>query len=152
MLVSFLFVGTLYSQGDRNGIYLATAQLFGSVAMFYLSIKRGIGGNTKFDWIVFALAILSLIIWQTTNNPFFGLVMSIVTDFIGFTPTLVKTWEYPDTEEWKFYMSDVIASFFSLLSISRYGFEVLIFPIYIFLINIVSVVMILGRKWYLKRR
>jgi len=78
--------------------------------------------------------------------------MSIVTDFIGFTPTLVKTWEYPDTEEWKFYMSDVIASFFSLLSISRYGFEVLIFPIYIFLINIVSVVMILGRKWYLKRR
>lgn len=150
MLVSFLFVGTLFANGDRNGIYLASAQLLGSIAMFYLSLRRGMGGNTRLDWMVFAMAIGSLIVWQTTANPFLGLVMSIVTDFIGFVPTLVKTWKYPETEEWKFYMSDVVASIFSILSIGAFSLGNLAFPIYIFLINITSVVMILGRKSYLK--
>ncbi len=150
MLVSFLFVGTLFANGDTNGIYLASAQLLGSIAMFYLSLKRGMGGNTRLDWVVFAMAIGSLIIWQTTNIAFLGLAMSIVTDFIGFVPTLVKTWKYPETEEWKFYMSDVVASFFSILSILAFSLENLAFPVYIFLINTTSVVMILGRKKYLR--
>ncbi len=145
-LVSLLFVGTLYAQGDRNSIYMASAQLLGSAVLFYLSLKRGMGGNNRLDWIVFAMAIVSLIVWQTTNNPLLGLIMSIVTDFIGFVPTLIKMWKYPDTEEWKFYMSDVVASFFSILSIGVFSLSNLVFPIYIFIINIVSVVMILGRK------
>lgn len=149
MLVSFLFVGTLFANGDTNGIYLASAQLLGSMAMFYLSLKRGIGGNTRLDWTVFAMAIGSLIVWQTTNIAFLGLVMSIVTDFIGFVPTLIKTWNHPETEEWKFYMSDVVASFFSILSISTLSLSNSVFPLYILAINIVSVVMILGRKRYL---
>lgn len=150
MLVSFLFVATLFANGDKNGIYLASAQLLGSIAMFYLSLKRGMGGNTRLDWVVFMMAIGSLILWQTTNMAFLGLVMSIVTDFIGFVPTLVKTWKYPETEEWKFYMSDVVASFFSILSIAVFSLQNLAFPIYIFLINMTSVVMILGRKKYLR--
>ncbi|MEI8232150.1 MAG: hypothetical protein WCG44_00220 [bacterium] len=148
-LVSLLFVGTLYAQGDRNSIYMASAQLLGSALLFYLSIKRGMGGNTRSDWIVFLMAIASLVVWQTTNNPLLGLIMSIVTDFIGFVPTLIKTWKHPETEEWKFYMSDVVASFFSILSISALSLSNSVFPIYILAINIVSVVMILGRKRYL---
>lgn len=150
-LVSLLFVGTLYAQGDRNSIYMASAQLLGSTALFFLSLKRGMGGNTKFDWVVFTMAIGSLIVWQTTKNPLLGLLMSLVTDFIGFVPTLIKTWKYPETEEWKFYMSDVVASFFSILSIGVFSLSNLAFPVYIFLINTVSVVMILGRKRYLDK-
>jgi len=151
-LVSLLFVGTLYAQGDGNSIYLASAQLLGSTALFYLSLKRGMGGNTKFDWVVFTMAICSLVVWQTTNNPLLGLIMSIVTDFIAFVPTLIKTWKYPETEEWKFYMSDVVASLFSILSISTFLLSNMVFPVYILLINTVSVVMILGRKGYFERK
>ena len=150
-LISLLFVGTLHAQGDRNSIYMATTQLLGSAALFYLSLRRGMGGNTKFDWVVFTMAIGSLIIWQTTKNPLLGLLMSLMTDFIGFVPTLIKTWKYPETEEWKFYMSDVVASFFSILSITVVSLSNLAFPVYILLINITSVVMILGRKRYLDK-
>ena len=146
MRSQFFFFFSLFASGHTNVIYLASAQLLGSIAMFYLSIRRGIGGNTKLDWTVFTMAIGSLIVWQTTNIAFLGLMMSIVTDFIGFVPTLVKTWKYPETEEWKFYMSDVVASFFSVLSIAAFSLHNLAFPTYIFLINMTSVVMILGRK------
>lgn len=150
-LISLLFVGTLLAQKDRNGIFIAGPQLFGSFIIFILSLKKGIGGRGRMDIIVFIMAIISLIIWQTTNNPVLGLSMSIITDFIAFSPTLVKTWKLPHTEEWKFYMSDVIASSFSILSIKNYSYGVLIFPIYILLINTVSVLMINLRKRALRK-
>jgi hypothetical protein len=150
-LISLLFVGTLLAQNDRNGIFIAIPQLIGGFVIFVLSLKKGIGGKGKMDIVVFIMAILSLIIWQTTNNPILGLIMSIVTDIIAFSPTLVKTWNLPHTEEWKFYMSDVVASTFSILSIKSYTYASLIFPIYILLINTTSVLMIHLRKRVLSK-
>lgn len=149
-IISVLFVGTLYAQGDRNGIYIAGAQLLGSTAIFFLSLKRGLGGTSRFDFFVFGLAILSLIIWQTTANPTLGLLMSIFTDLIAFTPTLVKTWKLPHTEDWRFYLSDVVASFFGLLAITNFDLKTLAFPTYILFINTTGVVMILLRHHHLK--
>ena len=151
-IISLLFVGTLLAQGDRNGIFIAIAQLIGSFVIFILSIKKGMGGTDKFDFFILFMVILSLIIWRTTNNPTLGLIMSIITDFMSFLPALIKTWKHPETEEWKFYMSDTLASFFSLLSIKVYSLSTLAFPVYIFLINTTSVLMILLRKKYLSQK
>lgn len=151
-LLSFLIFGTLWAQGDRNGIFIAGAQLIGGFIILLLSIKKGIGGYGLFDGVVLVMTLASLIVWQTTNNPVLGLIMSIVTDLIAFSPTIVKTWKLPGTEEWKFYMSDVVASLFSILSISAYTVGNLAFPAYILAINTLSVVMILGRKKYLKAK
>ncbi len=146
LILSVLFVGTLYAQNDRTGIYIASAQLVGAFAIFLLSLKRGMGGTNRFDFFILFLAIASLIIWQTTQNALLGLIMSVVTDFIAFVPTLVKTWRFPHTEDWRFYMSDVLASTFSLLSIQVLTLATLTFPLYIFLINTTSVFLILSRR------
>lgn len=148
-LLGLLFVGTLLAQGDKNSIFIAVTQLIGSTIILLLSIKKGIGGYGKFDILIFCMAMASLAVWKTTNNPTLGLIMSIFTDLMAMTPTLIKTWKLPHTEEWKFYMSDVMASLFSILSISLFSIENLAFPLYIFIINTVSVVMILGRKRFL---
>lgn len=149
-LISLLFVGTLFAQGDRNGIFIASTQLLGGFIILLLSIKKGMGGYAKSDIVVFMLAILSLIVWKTTDNPTLGLSMSIVTDLIAFYPTLIKTWHRPETEEWRFYMSDVIASLFSILSILVYSYQNLAFPIYIFLLNLSGVILILSRTHHKK--
>ena len=145
-LVSLLFVGTLLAQGDHNGIFIAVAQFLGSAVIFYLSLKRGLGGWATTDKIVLVMSLLTIVVWKTTSDATLALLMSIVADVIGFSPTLVKTWKWPETEEWKFYMSDVVASFFSILSIATYGLATLAFPVYILLINTTSVVIILGRR------
>lgn len=150
MLLSFLFVGTLLAQGDRHGIYIAVAQTFGSIVIFLLSIKKGMGGWNRLDKVVLTMTLLSLVIWKSTDNPLLGLVMSVVTDFIGFVPTITKTWQFPETEEWKFYLSDVISSTFSLLSIGSYTLANTTFPAYILFINALGVVLILGRRAYLR--
>ncbi len=150
-LLSLLFVGTLVAQGDKNGIYIAVAQLIGSVVILWLSIKKGIGGWEFTDKVVLLMALISLVVWRVTSNSLLGLIMSMVTDFIGYVPTLIKTWYQPETEEWKFYMSDVISSTFSLLSIAHFSLANTAFPVYILFINALGVVLILGRRKYLKR-
>ncbi len=151
-LISLLFVGTLFAQGDRNGIVIAGVQLVGGGIIFLLSLKKGIGGYSGMDIVVFLMTIASLVIWKRTDNALVGLMMSILTDIIAFTPTIVKTWNLPHTEEWRFYLSDVVASTFSILSIAAYSLETLAFPVYILAINTMSVVMILGRRKVLAAR
>lgn len=145
LLISLLFVGTLLAQGDTNAIWLALATFTGTLSIFILSIKRGIGGSSKLDITVFLMVIVSLAVWYTTKNPVLGLTMSIVTDFIAFSPTLIKAWVLPETEEWRFYVMDVISSFLIILSLSTITLGNAIFPIYIFLINLLVTIIILIR-------
>ena len=141
--VTLLFVGTLFAQGDRNGIFIALVQLLSTSAIFFLSFKYGMGGTSKTDFIVLALAILAIYVWKTTANPTLALYMSILADFIGFLPTLVKCYVKPYTEDWKFYTSDIIAGGLNLLSVSSFLLKDFAFPLYIFLINVIPTALIL---------
>ncbi len=146
LLISLLFVGTLFAQKDTNAIWLALATFTGTLAIFILSIKKGMGGKSKLDITVFFMVLASLAVWYTTKNPVLGLAMSIITDFIAFSPTLVKAWALPETEEWKFYVMDVISSFLIILSLSTITWGNAIFPIYIFSINLLVTIVILFRR------
>lgn len=147
LIVTSLFVLTLLAQGDRVGIILAIIQLISSTAIFILSFKYGVGGTSKTDIVVFVSAMITLLIWRLTDNPTLALYMSILTDIIGFAPTLVKSFKEPYTEDPKFYGSDTVAGTFNILALRSYNLSDLAFPGYIFLVNFASVLLILiGRK------
>jgi hypothetical protein len=68
--------------------------------------------------------------------------MSIITDLIAFSPTMVKAWFLPKTEDWKFYAIDGIAGFLNLLSLSIFTFGKVIYPIYVLFGNGLLVLLI----------
>jgi len=150
LLVSFLFMGTLLAQGDRNAIYSIFVIFLGNLIIFLLSIKRGIGGTTKLDYCVLSMAILSLIIWRVSNNPVLGLTMSIITNFIAFLHTISKSWTKPETEEWRVYAFYVLASIFTILSLSSYTYGKLASSVYVIFMNGTIASLIIFRKKYLK--
>jgi hypothetical protein len=145
LLINCLFVGTLISQHDRNGLFTALVELFGCGIIFILSIKKGMGGTTRFDIFIVILALISLTVWQLTQDPLLGLIMSIITDVIGFIPTYIKTWKYPKTEDWRISGLTVLAVIFVCLSIEDYNLATLLFPLYILFLN-GSLVLIIARK------
>lgn len=151
LLMSLLFIGTLFAQGSTDAIYLAAAQGSGTILVFLLSLKYGMGGTTKLDIITFIGFAVSLLVWKITSNPALALILSIVTDSIAFIPTVEKTWRLPQTEEWRFYFSDVLAAGFSLLSLTNLAWGNVAFPLYIFLLNLGGVLLILGRRKMLAR-
>jgi hypothetical protein len=152
LILTSIFVASLFAQGNQTAIYLAVLQWTGSLAVFILSIKFGVGGTDKSDMAVLFLALTAIVIWKVTDNPALALYMSLFADFIGILPTLIKSFFQPQTEDPKFYFSDVLAGLFSLLAIRSLVFADIVFPAYIFLINFICVILIFaGRKFKIKK-
>jgi hypothetical protein len=111
-------------------------------------LKYGVGGSSKSDIIVFISVMMTLIAWKTTNNAELALYLSILTDIIGFFPTIVKSYTQPFTEDPKFYGSDIFTGFFSIISVRNFTFTNVAFSLYIFLINLTITLIIIFRRKY----
>ena len=59
-LIFVLLFGTLFVQGDRNSIYVAFIAMISTFLIFVLSIKKGMGGASKFDFAVLMMALIAL--------------------------------------------------------------------------------------------
>ncbi len=147
LVISVLTTASLIAQGDRVAVWLAGIAAIQSIFIFAVSIKRGMGGWEKKDLLCMAIALLGIVLWQTTNNPALALYAAIAADFTGMIPALIKTYHFPETEIWTFYFLDVFAALFSVLAVESWTMEQTSYPIYILLINIVMVVLILRKHF-----
>ena len=149
-LMGVVVVGTLVAQKSWDSLGFALAQNICGMIIFGLSFKYGVGGFAKFDLITLFGAGVAGFIWITTGDPTKALLFGILTDAIAFLPTLKKIWVWPRSEEWRFYASDVMASSFSYLSLRRMSVGDLAYPVYIFGLNVVAMVLILMRRKVVK--
>ena len=143
LIISSIATASLFTQGNRVAIYLAGVTTIQSLAMFILSIKYGMGGWAKSDIICLILALIGIVLWRITKNPVIALYFAIGADFIGLVPTLIKSYYFPKTEIWSFFAIDAFAGFFSLLAIKHWTIQEYSYPLYIMLINIITVLLII---------
>jgi multisubunit Na+/H+ antiporter MnhB subunit len=78
-----LFAGIVFAQGT---------------AIFAISLWRGMGGSSIFDWSCFAIALIGVIGWKLTGSPLVGVLFSVLADLAAYLPAFVKTWKHPHTE------------------------------------------------------
>ena len=95
-----------------------------------------------FDIMCGALSLVGLLLWWLTGEGNIAIGFSIAGDFLGFLPTLVKSFTHPDSESpWAFMYSQV-ATVLNLLIITQWDFEHVAFPVYILMANMVAIVLI----------
>ncbi len=149
LIITALATASLFAQHDRVAIWLAGASTLQASLIFYLSIKRGMGGWSKSDIICLLIAVLGIFLWQTTQNPLIALYAAIISDFTGMVPALVKTYKYPETEIASYFLLDVVAGTLSLTALSNWNIANYAYPLYIVGINAVMVILIrfkLGKR------
>lgn len=146
LLITALATASLFAQGDRVAIWLAGVSTFQSLIIFILSIKHGMGGWSKTDILCLLIAGVGILLWKTTDEPVLALYFSLLADFTGMVPALIKTYKYPQTEVWSFYLLDVFAAIFNIAAIQKGAINEYLYPIYIMLINLVMVVLIIRPK------
>ncbi|MBD3362991.1 hypothetical protein GF362_04695 [Candidatus Dojkabacteria bacterium] len=146
LIITSLSTVSLLAQGNKTAVWLAFASMLQSTVIFLLSLKYGMGGKSGFDILCLLIAFLGIILWQVTRNPIFGLVFSVFADFIGMVPAILKTYRQPETEVWLFFALDTIAALLNLLVVSNYTFSEVLFPVYIFVINLVMVFLALRKQ------
>jgi len=146
LIITSLTTASLFAQGNKVAIWLAGVSTLQSVVVFILSIEHGMGGWARTDIICLLSALLGIILWQITKNPVVALYFAISADFIGMIPALIKTYHFPKTEVWTFYLLDVFAACFSLMALKKWAPEEYSYPVYIMLINFLMVLLIIRPK------
>lgn len=126
---------------------LTVAEVMSQILLFGLSMKHGVGGVARLDIICYAAFTVSLSAYLLTKDAVLSLTLLILTDLIGFLPTLVKTWRDPSSETWPYYFfGGVIAAAASVLASATTAYVELAFPIYICAANGVVTALILLRE------
>lgn len=87
------------------------------------------------DYYLMAAAILGIILWAITDNPNLALLFALLADMLAGVPTLIKSYQHPESESWIAYTISTFGFGISILAIQTYNFENVAFVAYIFIIN-----------------
>jgi len=111
--------------------------------------KKSYWKLTKFDMLCGLLSIVGLILWYITKVGNIAIIFSIFADLTAGIPTLVKSYKYPETENWIEFTSSFISVSIAMLTFKVWTFEYYGFPLYIFIFDLVAATLIkfkLGTK------
>lgn len=85
---------------------------------------------------------IGIVIWLIIGEGNVAIFFAILADGLAAIPTLVKSYYFPETENYFGFLTAVISAGLTLLTIDNWNFAHYGFPLYIFLITIVLVVLI----------
>ncbi len=97
---------------------------------------------TKFDAFCGLLSVIGLILWYLTKNPNLAILFSIFADLAAGIPTLVKSYKFPETENWHEFITGASNVFIGILTLKAFSFAYLAFPLYIFCYDSIAFVLI----------
>jgi len=89
---------------------------------------------SHFDYICGSFSIVALILWLTTKTGNLAILFSILADGLAATPTIIKAYHHPETENGTAFLGGVFGGFITLLTINDWTFVNYGFALYIFLV------------------
>lgn len=128
-----------WNLGSRGTLAVTIGEAAGSFIILLTSFVHGVDGLKRLDVVCYGLLIVDVFFWLTTSDTTLALHLTVLADFIAFTPTLVKTWKQPKSETPLFYAAGVIAPLMSVLAGHNYAYGVILFPVYLAIANALEV-------------
>lgn len=97
--------------------------------------KKAVWKISSLDIICGFLSLLGIILWWITSEGNLAIVFSIATDFLAGFPTVVKSYTHPQSENPNVYLSVIISSILTILTIKTFDFANSAFAFYILFID-----------------
>lgn len=98
------------------------------------------------DWMALVGALLGIVFWVITKNPFSAVIMLVVSDTIGFLPTFRKAFYFPEEENPLSFSIGVIKYIIVLFALQNFTATTFLYPAFIGFIDSVFVVLVLIRR------
>lgn len=99
--------------------------------------QKAVWKLTRFDLSCGALSLIGLLFWYLTKSGNVAISFSILADGLAALPTVVKAFNFPETENgWPFFTSSISAAI-TLLTIKVWDLANAGFPMYILIITLV---------------
>jgi nucleoside permease NupC len=140
-LVFYRQTGATYAQ------LIAYMSFFLPLIILIFSLRTWQGAFSKTDYFCLCTSLVALIIGIFYNQPILGLALNILlSDFIAFIPTIIKTYKDPKSENISTWLITVIANILTIAVINKWTFAIALLPVYTFIMNGVVLIFSLRRK------
>ena len=123
------------AKGATNSLSLPFFETLAALIIFLLSIKRGVGGLVKRDVISLVVASFGLILWWFFQDAAFALILVVIVDFSGAVPTIIKSYEDPESETLSTWIISGFTGLFAGLAVGNIDLILLLYPLYIMTVN-----------------
>jgi hypothetical protein len=152
VLGSIAFFSQVF-EGASTSLWFAGVQVTGTIIVFLLSIRTGIGAYlTRSDYAVLSVAAMGLVLWYFTETATYALAITISISLLGGLATAVKAYRDPDSETLTTWVVSLIASVCAVLSVGRFDPVLLAYPLYLLTLYTAFVIAILAGRVRRKAR
>ena|SRR3989344_4499407 len=132
------FIGTAAAVTDGVGWVILPVFMAGFVPLlvFVSSFinKRAYWKLGIFDYGCGAFSVLALILWVLTQEPLVAIIFAIIADGFAALPTLVKSWNHPETETIWPYATTIVGAFLGFLAVKTWSISEYAFSVYLIFI------------------
>jgi hypothetical protein len=131
-----------YADGAGWSMLMLLGQAVTTGLTFVLSIRRGVGGLSRLDLTVTAIAGLGVIGWFVSSTPVIATACVVFADTLGVGLMLPKTWREPGSETLSTFVLASLAGLLGALAVGALDFSLLLYPLYFFVVNGIIAVII----------
>lgn len=145
LLTAIAFAGQLHDNGGA-GAWVTGVTAAISFIIFFLAIKRGEKNVTRSDKINLAAALLAILPWLLIGDPLFSVILITIIDFLGFLPTIRKSWHKPHEETLIHYVLAGLKFVLAILALDIYTLTTWLYPASLVAANLFFVIMLISRR------
>ena len=149
LIWSTLTVVAVFSQradGASWSLLLVTTQAVLMILIFTLSIRRGVGGVTRGDLAMMAVAAAGVAGWLIADEPLVATACVVAADLIGVGLMVPKTWRDPDSETLVTFAFASLGGVLAAGSVGALDLSLLLYPAYFCLANGAIALLIVHRR------
>jgi hypothetical protein len=96
----------------------------------------------RFDLACGAVSVLGLIIWQIAKTGNIAIIFSILADGMASLPTVIKSFNHPETESGWPYFTTVISAVITLLAVKDYSLASIGFTVYLLVVCLIISILV----------
>lgn len=145
LLTAIACVGQL-SQGGGPGAWVTGVTAVVSFVIFGLALTKGEKVITLSDKLNLAGAFVALILLAFTNSPVFSIILITFIDFLGFIPTIRKSFNKPGEETIIHYVLAGLKFALAIIALEKYSLTTWLYPASLVLGNLFFVPMLIIRR------
>lgn len=125
----------LFASHDYNAAWLLVGDAIATLAVVIVGLRYGTAKLDRFDIICLIGALVGVALWLVFNSPIIAIVATIVIDLIGTIPMVRHSYHHPEEETYITFALGIVATIFTLSSLSDYRFSAWIYPAYLLCSN-----------------
>lgn len=141
-LTAIAFAGQLSDNGGP-GAYVTGVTAAVSFIIFGLAVKKGEKDITKSDKLNLLGAAAALALWFVTSDPVWSVILISIVDFLGFMPTIRKSYRKPHEETLIAYVLAGLKFVLAIIALDNYSLVTWLYPASLVFANLFFVILLI---------